>query len=324
MNEIVPVGEGKTPHGKATTVTKPDVSRPEGSRTQAFVSVDIDPIDTHLAGYGFSAPICDIVYRTAVPRLLDLLDRVRMRATLFVVARDAERHAPLWREVLRRGHEIGSHSVTHPIPFADLPEAELNAQLVDSRRRLEDATDSPVLGFRAPGWDVGPGTLDAIAAAGYRYDASILPTPALLAGAGLRFALSGGRMRPHGLGRSLRAAWSRRRPYQRPAAGGLWVFPIAVSPVLRLPFTHTLWYVAPRLVCLRTYRAIRRSATPFSYMLHPVDLLGLREDGIDARMARHPGMNLPLAAKLDLLEERLRAISSDFHVTTYAQSLENA
>lgn len=290
----------------------------DDGRPAAFVSIDIDPIDTHLAGYGLSAPPCDVVYRVAIPRFLDLVDRVGIRATLFVVARDAETQAALWREAHRRGHEIASHSVTHPIPFASLPAAEVARELTESRRRLEDGLGQPVLGFRAPGWDVGRATLAAIAAAGYRYDASILPSPALLAGEALRVVLSAGRKRPHGVGRSLRAAVTRRCPYRPPHAGGLVEFPIAVSPVLRLPFTHTLWYVAPRALCLRISRAVRRSRAPLSYMLHAADLLDLRRDGVDARMARHPGMQWTLERKLALLEERLAAIAADYAVRPYA------
>lgn len=286
-------------------------------RPTAFVSIDIDPIDTHLAGYGFTAPPCDIVYRSAVPRFLDLVDRLKIRATLFVVARDAEGQAGLWREAQRRGHEIASHSVTHPIPFASLPAADLASELSASRHRLENAIGRPVLGFRAPGWDVGRSTLAAIAAAGYRYDASVLPTPALLAGAALRFVLSGGRKRPHGVGRSLRAAFTSRRPHRLRRAGGLHEFPVAVSPLLRVPFTHTLWYVAPRSLCTRAYRSVRRSSVPLSYMIHATDLLDLQRDGVDERMGRHPGMQLRLEQKLALLEERLSAIAADYRVLPY-------
>jgi peptidoglycan-N-acetylglucosamine deacetylase len=287
-------------------------------RPAAFVSIDIDPIDTHLAGYGLSAPPCDLVYRTAVPRFLALTERLQLRATLFVLGRDAAGQSPLWREAQRRGHEIASHSVTHPIPFASLPPGDLTRELRESRRRLEDSVGRAILGFRAPGWDVGRATLAAIAAAGYRYDASVLPTPALVAGAALRFALSGGRMRPHGIGRSLRAAFSRRRPHRLRRAGGLYEFPVAVSPFLRLPFTHTLWYVAPRVLCQWSYKTLRRSRTPLSYMLHAVDFLGLERDGVDARMSRHPGMQLSLERKLALLEERLSAIAADYTVRPYA------
>ncbi len=289
-------------------------------RPPAHVSIDVDPIDTHLAGYGIEAPPCDHSYRTAVPRFLDLFDRLGIRATLFVVARDAEAQADLWREAQRRGHEIASHSVTHPIPFASLPSDVLARELTESRRRLENCIGRPVLGFRAPGWDVGRPTLTAIAAAGYRYDASVLPTPALLAGAAVRFVLSGGRKRPHGVGRSLRAAFSRRWPHRIERADGLHEFPVAVSRFLRLPFTHTLWYVAPRSVCVRTYEALRRSSVPLSYMLHATDLLDLKRDGIDPRMGRHPGMALSLEQKTALLEERLSAIAGDYTVRPYADA----
>lgn len=300
-------------------VTRATVSEQQRSadRPAAFVSIDVDPIDTHLAGYGLSAPPCDLVYRTAVPRFLDLMERLNVRGTLFVLGRDAAAQSGLWRDAQRRGHEIASHSVTHPIPFASLPPRDLTRELHDSRRSLEDSIGRPVLGFRAPGWDVGRSTLAAIAAAGYRYDASVLPTPALIAGAVLRFALSGGRMRPHGIGRSLRAAVSRRRPHRLAGAGGLYEFPVAVSPLLRLPFTHTLWYVAPRALCEWSYGSLRRSRTPLSYMLHAVDFLGLERDRVDERMARHPGMQLSLERKLALLEERLCAIAADYTVQPY-------
>ena len=40
----------------------------------AVFSCDLDPVDRHLQGYGFEdVPPCDLIYRTAVPRLLELL-----------------------------------------------------------------------------------------------------------------------------------------------------------------------------------------------------------------------------------------------------------
>jgi peptidoglycan/xylan/chitin deacetylase (PgdA/CDA1 family) len=285
----------------------------------AHVSVDLDPIDTHLAGYGLAAPRCDRIYEASVPRILHLLDHLGLRATLFVIARDAERQARWWRDAAGRGHEIASHSLTHPIPFASLPAAVKTRELIESRARLEDAVGRPVLGFRAPGWDVDRPTLDTVAAAGYRYDASILPSPAVLPGALLRFLLSAGRMRELSLARAARLAFTPRRPYR--LANGLWEFPVAVSPVLRLPFTHTLRYLAPAGVCRRTWRAIVRSQTPLMYQFHAVDLLDLDRDGIDPRMARHPGMTLPLERKHALLEDALRAIQASYRVRTYAEAV---
>ncbi|HTO59065.1 MAG TPA: polysaccharide deacetylase family protein, partial [Pseudomonadales bacterium] len=218
----------------------------------AHVSVDLDPIDTHLAGYGIASDPCDLIYRVAVPRILDLLDRLGLHATFFVIARDAEREAALWRDAMRRGHEIASHSVTHPIPFATLPRDDLRRELRESRARLEAVIGQPIVGFRAPGWDVDQTTLTEIEAAGYLYDASILPSPAVLAGAVLRWVLSAGRMRSESLVRTMRLAFSRRPPHRLSHGGRLLEFPVAVSPFLRVPFTHTLWHLLPAWLCRRT------------------------------------------------------------------------
>lgn len=284
----------------------------------AHISVDLDPVDTHLAGYGLTSAPCDRIYRTSVPRILDMLDRVGLKATLFVIARDAEREAAIWRDAARRGHEIASHSVTHPIPFATLPPDVLAGELQESRQRLEDVLGQPVVGFRAPGWDVNKGTLAAIAEAGYRYDASVLPSLALLIGAALRFVLSAGRMRPESVSNAVRLAFAPRLPYR---IGDLWEFPVAVSPWLRAPFTHSLWYLAPRLVCRHIYRAIRSSGGQLCYQFHAADLLDLHTDQVDDRMARHPGMRWPVERKAALLEGVLRDIAAEYSVIPYASAI---
>ncbi|HUI25228.1 MAG TPA: polysaccharide deacetylase family protein [Candidatus Kryptonia bacterium] len=284
----------------------------------AHISVDLDPIDTHLAGYGIASAPCDLIYRAGVPRILEVLDRVGLRATLFVVARDAEREASLWQDIVGRGHELASHSVTHPIPFATLPRDVVRRELCESRARLEAVVGRPIVGFRAPGWDVDQTTLGEIARAGYLYDASVLPSPAVLAGAVLRWVLSAGRMRSESLTRTLRFVFSRRLPYRLAGAGNVWEFPVAVSPWLRVPFTHTLWHLVPASVCRRTYRAIRRAGASLCYQFHPVDLLDLEGDRVDPRMARHPGMRAPLARKTALLEGFLREIARDYEVVPYA------
>jgi len=288
-------------------------------RPIAHISVDLDPVDTHLAGYGLTCAPCDRIYRGSVPRILELLDRVGVKATFFVVARDAEREAFLLREVASRGHEIASHSVTHPIPFATLPAAVIDREVRESRQRLEDAVGHAVVGFRAPGWDVNSAALAAIAAAGYRYDASVLPSPALALGAALRWLLSVGRMRPTKVSNLVGLAFSSRLRYR---VGDLWEFPLSVSPWLRAPFTHTLWYLAPRGVCRHIYCAIRRSGGPLCYQFHAADLLDLGIDHADSRMARHPGMRWPLARKAALLEGVLRDIAAEYVVMPYASALD--
>ena len=48
------------------------------------------------------------------PRLLDLLDAHRARATFFVIGEKAARFPELLIEITRRGHTLGNHTHTHP------------------------------------------------------------------------------------------------------------------------------------------------------------------------------------------------------------------
>ena len=106
--------------------------------------------------------------REALPRLVDLLDRHDATATFFVVAE----HVDLVRAALPPDgrHEVGSHSLSHPL-LTRLPLEGLRHEVVESKRRLEDA-GYVVAGFRAPFFARPPGLGALLAEAGYRYDAS--------------------------------------------------------------------------------------------------------------------------------------------------------
>lgn len=50
----------------------------------------------------------------STPALLDLLDARGVKAVFFLIGENARRHPDLTREIARRGHEIGNHTLTHP------------------------------------------------------------------------------------------------------------------------------------------------------------------------------------------------------------------
>jgi peptidoglycan/xylan/chitin deacetylase (PgdA/CDA1 family) len=83
------------------------------------------------------------------PRVLDVLKAERLRATFFVVGREAERHPEVVRRIVAEGHELGHHSYFHGAPSRTSP-----GQLMDEVRRTRDvlarvAGRSPTL-FRPP------------------------------------------------------------------------------------------------------------------------------------------------------------------------------
>ncbi len=97
------------------------LSADSGTKPVATISIDVDPVDLHLIGYGFPGlPADPLVYTHALPRLAEVFARCGVRATFFVVGRDAASQAQVLGGLARAGHEIASHSFSHPMAFASL------------------------------------------------------------------------------------------------------------------------------------------------------------------------------------------------------------
>jgi peptidoglycan-N-acetylglucosamine deacetylase len=292
------------------------------TRPVAVVSVDVDPVDLHLVGYGYpDLPPDPSVYLRALPRLLEIFAACGVRATLFMVGRDATEQSSAIASATAAGHEIASHTWSHPIGFASLPAEWQEKELGHSRRALERAAGRPVVGFRAPNFDMNARAASRLLAAGYRYDASAYPSPMLLPA---RAVLALKSANP--LGVLAMKPWPltwRRMPYDWHVKGGvLREFPVATTPGLRMPVYHTLRYYSNDARFERQLEGFARRGETLSYVLHAVDALGMAEDGVDARLGKHPGMDRTLAAKRALLERTLRLIASRFEPRPYAELLD--
>jgi len=74
------------------------------------------------------------------------------------------------RELDAAGIEIGSHTLTHA-HLTTLTDADLRAELQDSKKMLEDVLGKPVAGFAYPYGEWDERVREAVIAAGYRYAA---------------------------------------------------------------------------------------------------------------------------------------------------------
>jgi len=296
------------------------VSRP-ASRPSATVSVDLDPVDLHLVGYGYRGlPPDPMTYTAALPRLLEIFDRCGLPVTFFMVARDAPAHADAIQRVARGGHEVASHSLTHPMALASLAREPMRRELEDSRRLLEQASGGSVMGFRAPNFDLSARVVEGLVDAGYKYDASGYPTPLIIPA---RLLLAW-KSRDAAAVMQLRAwpySW-RREPHRvTTARRSLVEYPVSVTPGLRMPVYHTPRYLIGDRRFERILDGFVGRGEPLSYVLHGVDALGMREDKVDERLSRHPGMEFPLQKKLDLLERSLKSIVQRFAPATFRDRL---
>lgn len=89
------------------------------------------------------------------PKLLDLLDRYRAKATFFVVGKFVRECPALLKEIYSRGHILGNHTDSHPNLFFCGPQ-ETNFELHRCSEAIRNITWAspqwfrPPFGFRSP------------------------------------------------------------------------------------------------------------------------------------------------------------------------------
>ncbi|MDQ4142423.1 MAG: polysaccharide deacetylase family protein [Actinomycetota bacterium] len=98
------------------------------------------------------------------PAILDELARLSIAATFFLVGRRAQAHPRIVQRILAEGHEVGSHSSSHPEPWA-VSLATLVGEYRRGRAQVEHAAERAVPLFRPPkGYVNGTGALAMLAA----------------------------------------------------------------------------------------------------------------------------------------------------------------
>ncbi len=82
--------------------------------------------------------------------VLDLLDQHQARATFFLVGERALAQPELVQEILRRGHDLGNHSHSHPqARFWRLGPAAMRAEIEGCQHALQALSGHPVRWYRS-------------------------------------------------------------------------------------------------------------------------------------------------------------------------------
>ena len=152
---------------------------PDGVRGAACFTFDLDAESGILWDHPESAGWLDVMShqaygpRTAVPRLLRLLDRQGVRATFFVPGYSAERWPEAVRSIRDAGHEIAHHGYLHEGSRGADPAAE-EARLLRGLEALDAVAGVRPVGYRAPNWELSYGLPALLARHGFRYDSGLM------------------------------------------------------------------------------------------------------------------------------------------------------
>lgn len=297
-------------------------------RPVASLSLDLDNLWSYMKTAGISGweefpSYLDLV----VPRILDRLDRHRLTITFFVVGQDAAlaQNRSALAAIAAAGHEIANHSFHHEPWLSRAPREAMEAELAAAEDAILQATGKRTTGFRGPSFCLSTPLLDVLAARGYAYDASTLPTflgPLARAYYFTRSDLSADERRKRSLlFGSLADGLRPIRPYEWTLPSGRMIeIPVTTIPVLRAPFHLTyLSFLATHsgLAATAYWKSALTACRLFrvqpSVLLHPLDFLGCDDLGI---LSRFPGMRLPAEKKLAIVDRVLGDLSRTHRVVT--------
>jgi len=106
--------------------------------------------------------------------VLGLLGEYQVRATFFVLGWVAEREPALVREIAQNGHEVACHGYGH-VMATQMTGKEFREDVARARGLLTALSGQPVIGYRAPSFNIRGDDLRTLAACGFRYDSSLHP-----------------------------------------------------------------------------------------------------------------------------------------------------
>ncbi len=192
--------------------------------------------------------------------ILDLLARHGWRSTFFVLGDIVREHPELIRRMVREGHELACHGMSHRPLWRATPDG-FRAELREFRATVEAVLgDFPVQGFRAPTFSIdhtNAWALEVLRDEGYRYDSSVFP---------MKVKMYGTPGAPVGIYRPAPGDIRRHDP-----TAALVEFPVAIAEVagVRFPVGGGFYLRALPLPMFRAGLDYILRHRPFVLYLHP-------------------------------------------------------
>lgn len=148
---------------------------PDGYRCAVFLSFDYDassaemwkaPLDLGAQSKGRFGP------RVAVPRILEMLDRLGVKTTFFTPGWTIDNHPGSVEEILSRGHEVGGHGYMHErvTEMSSHGEEFVFKRMMEAMERIRVKPE----GYRAPYWLVTDRSIGHMRRLGFRYSSNFM------------------------------------------------------------------------------------------------------------------------------------------------------
>ncbi len=307
------------------------------SKPLASISMDLDNQWSYMRTHGDpgweSFPSYFDVF---IPYVLDILDRLNLRITFFVVGQDAalDRNREVLKLLTDRGHEVGNHSFNHE-PWLHLySKDQIEKEVLDAEAEILRVTGNKPVGFRGPGFSWSPALIEVLAENDYLYDASSLPT--YLGTLARAYYFRKTRLTKEKMARrkklfgNFRDGFRPNKPYtvQSKSLRKLVEIPVTTMPLVKTPIhlSYLLYlgrFSVPLMsVYFRTALTLcRLNNIEPSFLLHPLDLLNAEQV---PEISFFPAMDLDTNTKDRIFEKVLKQLKKHYtlvNITTHISSL---
>lgn len=284
----------------------------------ASITFDMDDLDVLTRGaYKINEPFSPVVYRKAVPRMLELLDEVSLNASFYVIVKDINNsNRKILREIHDAGHEIANHSYLHG-NLLGYSKEETRQDTIKSTKILSDIIGKRICGYRGPSLTHNNYLMETLVELGYEYDSSINPTfffilewiYIYLNHIGEKNILSYFWIK-HALSKSFPYMISPPSFFKHVDDGDLVELPISHVPYLNVPFYPTFHFMFPFTYSLFKKRFYKNRF--LVYHAHAIDFLDIDEDDVPESFRKHPGISLPWSRKRSYFQRVFKEIRENY------------
>lgn len=293
----------------------------------ASVSLDLDDQWSYMKVHGDEGwetfpSYLDVV----VPVFLDMLDKLDIKITFFIVGQDAaiEKNHKVLRSIVERGHEVGNHSFHHESWLKTYSKEKIEAEIEKAEEAILKATGKRTNMFRGPGFSWSYDLLGVLQKRNYKFDASTLPT--YISPLMRRYYFWKSKLTKEEkesrkeLFGSFKEGFYPLKPYDWKLGNNqtLLEIPVTTMPVFKIPFhqSYLLYISGVSVWLMKVYLRFaifmcRITKTQPSYLLHPLDLVG--KDHVPS-LAFFPGMNIKSERKLKIFEIAMGILKKNFEL----------
>ncbi|MEW6003333.1 MAG: polysaccharide deacetylase family protein, partial [Nitrospirota bacterium] len=259
-----------------------------------------------------------------IPQVLDILDRIDLKITFFIVGQDAalDKNWDVLKLLTERGHEAGNHSFHHE-PWLHLyKRKQIREEILKAEENILRVTGQKPIGFRGPGFSSSHDLFEVLAECNYLYDASTLPT--YIGPLARAYYFSKARLnedekqqRKELFGKFTNGIGPVKPYYWQLSSGAkLLEIPVTTIPIFKIPFHLSYLLYLSRFSSALTFFYLKFAIilckithTEPSFLLHPVDLIG--GDQVP-ELSFFPGMDLDSVKKIELFEKVLKQLAEYF------------